>query len=85
MSEAINLNQAEKQKLDDYFERFVDKFFKIYKKLNVKIVSIKVLQDEMSPKGDKGFLALMDSVSGNLNKVSNHVSLFLRENDLEIS
>jgi len=70
--------------MEEYFTKFVDKLYKIYLKLNVKVVSYNVLKSEISPAQPKTTVKRMDSVSGNLNKVSNHISQFLRENDNEI-
>lgn len=51
------------------FERFQDKFFKIYKKLNIKLCSLEILKEELSP--DRPLVHALDSVAGNLNKVYN--------------
>lgn len=80
---AIQLDHSEKLKMETYFLKFIDKLFGIYNKLNVKVVSLEVLRQELSPLGDKSLIQLLDRLSGNLNKVSNHVSLCLKESDNE--
>jgi len=70
--------------METYFLKFIEKLYKIYNKLNVKVVSFEVLKQELSPLSGKGLLKLLDSLSGNLNKVSNHVSQCLKETDNEV-
>jgi len=82
---AVEISTQEKEQLDQFFLKFIDKLFKIYNKLNVKVVSLSVLKQELTPFGDRSILNLLEALSGNLNKVSNHISTSLKETDHEIS
>jgi len=55
--------------IDQFVNKYVDKFFKIYKKINVKVESKEILKEELDYK--KPLLGIFDSISGHLNKVSN--------------
>lgn len=59
----------DKQKIEEYVRKFAEKFFRIYKKLNVKVVSKDVVNQELDPA--KPLLAMLDCVAGHLNKVFN--------------
>ena len=67
----IKLNVKEKQKYDEYIEKYAGKLYKIYKKLNVKSVSKEVLKKEID--GSKHLLQILDSISGNYNKIANKI------------
>lgn len=43
----LTLTMKEKGRVDEYVTKFQDKFFKIYKKLNVKVASKEVLKEEL--------------------------------------
>lgn len=82
---SLQLTKEEVVILETYFLKFIEKLFKIYNKVNVKVISLKVLEQELSPLNGKPLLSLLDSLSGNLNKVSNHISMLLKENDNEVA
>lgn len=70
-STIIKLNAKEKKKYDEYIEKYAGKLYKIYKKLNVKSVSKEVLKKEID--GSKHLLQILDSISGNYNKIANQI------------
>ena len=65
----LTLSMKEKSMLDEYVTKFQDKFFKIYKKLNVKVASKEVLKEELDP--SQSLISILASIGGHLNKVSN--------------
>ena len=58
--------------VDQYVQKFAEKFLKIFKKLGVKVVSENVVKEEFEK--EKTLLQIMDAVSGNLNKVTNQIT-----------
>lgn len=62
----------EKDRIDEYVTKFQDKFYKIYKKLNVKVASKEVLKEELSP--SQSLINILAAVGGHLNKVSNQLT-----------
>lgn len=68
----VRLKSAEKTKYDEYIFKYTEKLYKIYKRLNVKIVSKEVLKSEFDV--NKHLLQILDSVSGNFNKISNQIA-----------
>lgn len=78
----LTIGMKDKNKLDEYVLKFQDKFFKIYKKLNVKVASKEVLKEELDP--SQSLINILASIGGHLNKVSNQLTQFLKQNDNEI-
>ena len=78
----IRLNGKEKAKYYQYIVKYAEKLYKIYKRLNVKIVSKEVLKTEFD--ANKHLLQILDSVSGNFNKISNQITQLLQDNDNEV-
>lgn len=78
----MRLTPTEKAKYDEYIFKYTEKLYKIYKRLNVKIVSKEVLKSEFD--NNKHLLQILDSVSGNFNKISNQIAQLLQDNDNEI-
>lgn len=78
----LRVSLKDKLKIEEYIRKYAEKFFKVYKKLNVKVVSKEVVNRELDPA--KPLLLALDSVSGHLNKVLNQVTQFLKQNDTEI-
>jgi hypothetical protein len=58
--------------VEQYVQKFAEKFLKIFKKLGVKVVSENVVKEEFEK--EKTLLQIMDAVSGNLNKVTNQIT-----------
>lgn len=77
------LTLKETRKIGEYLEKFQEKFFKIYKKLNIKLCSRQVLKEELA--SDKPLLLALDAISGHLNKVYNQTNQFLQYHDEEIA
>ena len=58
--------------VEQYVQKFAEKFLKIFRKLGVKVVSENVVKEEFEK--EKTLLQIMDAVSGNLNKVTNQIT-----------
>ena len=71
----MRLTLTEKVKYDEYIFKYTEKLYKIYKRLNVKIVSKEVLKSEFNI--NKHLLQILDSISGNFNKISNQIAQLL--------
>ena len=71
----VRLTLTEKVKYDEYIFKYTEKLYKIYKRLNVKIVSKEVLKSEFNI--NKHLLQILDSISGNFNKISNQIAQLL--------
>lgn len=78
----MGVTLEEKVHMDQIVNKFVDKFFKIYKKINVKVESKEILKQELDYK--KPLLGIFDSISGHLNKVTNQITQFMKETDNEV-
>ena len=78
----MGVTLEEKIHMDQIVNKFVDKFFKIYKKINVKVESKEILKQELDYK--KPLLGIFDSISGHLNKVTNQITQFMKETDNEV-
>ena len=71
-AEVFRLSDKEKTKYYEYIYKYAEKLYKIYKRLNVKMVSNEVLKKEFDV--SKHLLQILDSVSGNFNKISNQIT-----------
>ena len=63
--------------------KYVDKLYKILKKLNVKVVSYEVLKKDLAAQGS--LLSKLHMLSGTLNNVNHHITQFLQESDNEVT
>jgi hypothetical protein len=79
---ALTMTKDEKEKADKIITKYIDKFFKIYTRLNVKVVSLQILKTEIDVKNP--LLMVLDRVSGHLNKVNHQIKESLDSTDNEI-
>lgn len=71
-SSTMQLTLKDSKKIAEYFEKFQDKLFKIYRRLNIKLESREILREELSV--SKPVLLGLDAISGHLNKVLNQIN-----------
>ena len=82
-SNPMQFAMKDAKKIAEYFEKFQDKLFKIYRRLNIKLESREILREELS--ASKSVIPGLDAVSGHLNKVMNQVNQAIAAQDQEVA
>lgn len=60
--------------MEEQFRGFVDKFYKIYNMLKVNVMSLTLIQSDLSPMPEQPLPRLMSNLGGHLDQVISHIS-----------